>query len=132
MNSSKGLEILPINFRHEKKFLIKNNLDSWFKLKNLKDSDINKIVSIDCFCTTSRLKKIKAIAVFIVDLELCPHEAYLLLHCGIGSIKSLSLLNPHLLANKIGRLERNLRLKSKIEINISSLKTWIDKAKELC
>lgn len=131
MNRKNNLKILPINFRHEKEFLIKNNFDSWQKIKKLSDSEINGIIKSDLLCTQSRLVKIRAIAIFIIDLDLLPHEAYLLLHCGIGNIKALSNLNPDTLIKKIGRLERNLNLRTKSNINMSSMKRWISRAKNI-
>ena len=130
MNSS-DFSILPVNFRHEKEFLINNNFDSWQKIRNLSDSEINKIIKSELLCTASRLIKIRAIAIFIIDLNLLPHEASLLLHCGIGNIKTLSNLNPESLKKKIGRLERNLNIRKQSNIDLSSLHLWILRAKNL-
>ena len=131
MNNNINLRILPINFRHEKEFLIKNNFDSWEKIRNLSDSEINKIVKLNLLCTQSRLIKIRAIANFIIDLNLLPHEAYLLLHSGISDPKTLSNFNPDSLKKKIGRLERNLNLKTKTNTDLSLMKIWISRAKRL-
>ncbi len=131
MNDRNNLKFLPINFRHEKEFLIKNNFDSWQKIKNLSDFDINQIIKSNLLCTQSRLSKIRAIATFIIDLDLLPHESYLLLHCGIGNIKALSNLNPDSLRKKIGRLERNLNLKTKSTLDLALMKNWISRAKKL-
>ena len=131
MIKSNTLEILPSNFRHEKSFLLKNNLNSWAKLKNLTDFEINKIIKKDSMCTESRLKKIRAISILIIDLGVTPNQGYLLLHCGISSIKSLSILNPHHLLNRIGKLERSLGVKSKNSVDIKAINKWIIKAKEL-
>ena len=130
MNNN-NLQILPINFRHEKEFLVNNNFDSWNKIRHLSDSEINKIIKLKSLCTQSRLIKIRAISIFIIDLEILPHEAYLLLHCGIGNIKALSNLNPENLKKKIGRLERNLNLKTKSNIDLSLMKIWIARAKKI-
>ena len=126
-----NLKILPINFRHEKKYLIKNNLDSWEKLRGLTDSEINNILKLDPLCTQSRLLKIRAISIFIIDLEISSHEAYLLLHSGISSVKSLSTLNPAIIQKKIGRLKRNLNLNTGSNIDLAVLKSWILKAKKI-
>ena len=64
------------------------------------------------------------------EIETSPSEAYLLLHCGIASIKSLSLYTPYELQNKIARLERSLRVKTETDITLSLLKQWIEKAKQ--
>ena len=131
MNNINNLNILPINFRHEKGYLKKNNLDSWQKLRNLSDTQINRIIKSDSLCTYSRLIKIRAVAIFIMDLDLSPHEAYLLLHIGIGNIKALSNLDPHTLQKKISRLERNLNLNTKLNKDLSIMRNWILKAKKL-
>ena len=131
MNDQNNLNILPINFRHEKKFLINNNFDSWQKIRNLSDIQINEIIKRDPMCTKSRLIKIRAISIFIIDIKVLPSEAYILLHCGIGNIKALSNLNPESLKKKNGRLERNLNVKTKSSTDLSLMKIWISRAKKL-
>ena len=132
MSDIYNLKILPINFRHEKEFLIKNNFDSWQKIRNLSDSEIKEIIKAESLCTESRLIKIRAIAIFIIDLNIFPHEASLLLHCGVGNIKTLSNLNPESLKKKIGRLERSLNIRTQSNLDLSLMKIWILRAKKLC
>jgi len=122
------LDILPNNFRHEKSFLIQNNLTDIEKLSNLSDLEINEIQRTYSLCTLNNLKKIRTIAIFKKEISISPPEAYLLLHCGIGSIKSLSLSTPYELERKIGRLERTLRVKTEIDTTFILLKEWIKKA----
>ena len=131
MKNKNNLTILPINFRHEKEFLINNNFDSWQKIRNLSDSEIKKILKAESLCTESRLIKIRAMAIFIIDLNIFPHEASLLLHCGVGNIKTLSNLNPESLKKRIGRLERNLNIRTQSNLDLSSMKIWILRAKKL-
>ena len=76
-------------------------------------------------------KKIRTIAIFKKEIGIPPPQAYLLLHCGIGSIKSLSLSTPYELERKIGRLERSLRVKTKTDINFTNLKKWIKSARQI-
>ena len=125
------LKILPGNFRHEKEFLKNNNFNNWESIRDLNDLQINQIIKKNSLCTESRLKKIRAIALFIIDLELNPHQAYLLLHAGIGSLKTLSTLNPHSLQQKIGRLERIMGSRTQSEINQKILNDWIKRSKSL-
>jgi len=99
------LDFLPTNFRHEKSFFVQNNLTDFEKLSNLSDLDINEIQRKSSICTLNNLKKIRAIAIFKKEIGISPPQAYLLLHCGISSIKSLSLSTPYELERKIGRLE---------------------------
>ena len=125
------LDFLPTNFRHEKSFFIQNNLTDFEKLSNLSDLDINEIQRKSSLCTLNNLKKIRAIAIFKKEIGISPPHAYLLLHCGIGSIKSLSQSTPYELERKIGRLERSLRVKTEAKITLAFLKKWIKRAKEI-
>ena len=125
------LDFLPTNFRHEKSFLIQNNLTDFEKLSNLSNLDINAFQRKSPLCTLNNLKKIRAIAIFKKQIGISPPEAYLLLHCGIGSIKSLSLSTPYELERKIGRLERNLRVKTQTNITFVLLKKWIERANHI-
>ena len=132
MIEEKFLEVLPENFRHEKYFLIKNKLNDFKKLSQLSDFELNNLQKLYPLCTLNNLKKIRAIANFKTNLSITPYESYLLLHCGIGSIKSLSNLNPYDLKERIGRLERSLRTKTQTNITLSTLKDWIKKANQIC
>ena len=125
------LDFLPTNFRHEKSFFIKNKLTDFEKLSHLSDLEINEIQRKSPLCTLNNLKKIRAIAIFKKEIGISPPEAYLLLHCGIGSIKSLSLSTPYELERKIGRLERSLRVKTKTNITFTILKKWIKRANQI-
>lgn len=128
----KFLEVLPENFRHEKSFLIKNKLNDFKKFSQLSDSELIMIQKSYSLCTLSNLRKIRVVAIFRNELSISPQESYLLLHCGIGSIKSLSILNPYELKERIGRLERSLRTKTQIKVTLSLLKDWIKKANQIC
>ena len=131
MESKTFLDFLPTNFRHEKSFFLQNKLTDFEKLSHLSDVDINEIQRKSPLCTLNNLKKIRAIAIFKKEIGICPPEAYLLLHCGIGSIKSLSLSTPYELERKIGRLERSLRVKTKTDITFTILKKWIKRANQI-
>ena len=131
MEIKEFLDFLPTNFRHEKSFFIQNKLTDFEKLSNLSDSDINEIQRKSKLCTFNNLKKIRTIALFKKEISISPHHAYLLLHCGIGSIKSLSQSTPQELEGKIGRLERILRAKTRTDITFALLKKWIERAKQM-
>lgn len=131
MNKKDSLEFLPSNYRHEKIFLSRANLDNWHDLSKLTDSRINKIIHGDQLCTESRLKKIRVIAKLILELDISPAHAYILLHSGINSVKALSILDPYILEKKIGRLQRNLNIKMHTNITLKLLNNWITKAKQL-
>ena len=131
MNKIRDYEILPVNFRHEKEFLKRNNFNTWESIHKLTDNEISQFLQQKCLCTESRFKKIRAIALFIVKLNLTSYQAYLLLHAGIGSLKTLSTLNPYSLNQKIGRLERKMGVRTQSDINQKLLKGWIKRSKDL-
>ena len=131
MENKTFLDFLPTNFRHEKYFFLENNFTDFEKLSNLSDLDINEIQRRSPLCTLNNLKKIRAIAMFKKEISISPSNAYILLHCGIGSIKSLSKSTPQELERKIGRLERSLRVKTETGITFALLKQWIKKAQEV-
>ena len=131
MKSKTFLDFLPTNFRHEKSFFIQNNLTDVEKISNLEDLDINEIQRKSPLCTLNNLNKIRAIAIFKKEIAISPPEAYLLLHCGVGSIKSLSLSTPYELERKIGRLERSLRVKTNTDTTLILLKKWIKRANQI-
>ena len=131
MENKTFLDFLPTNFRHEKYFFIENNFNDFDKLSNLSDLDINEIQRKSPLCTLNNLKKIRAIAIFKKEIRISPPNAYILLHCGIGSIKSLSKSTPHELEQKIGRLERSLRVKTETGITFAVLRKWIKRAQEV-
>ena len=132
MKFKSSLDFLPINYRHEKSFLVQNNIFNFVSLSELTDSEINEIQKNNPLCTLNNLRKIRAIAIFIKEIAISPQEAYLLLHCGVGTVKSLARLTPYELEQKIARLERNLRVKTEIKITLSVLKIWIKRANQIC
>ena len=131
METKTFLDFLPTNFRHEKTFFIQNNISDFEKLSNLSDLDINEIQRKSPLCTLNNLKKIRAISIFKKEIGISPPQAYLLLHCGICSTKSLSLSTPYELELRIRRLERNLRVKTKAAITLTLLKKWIKRANQI-
>ena len=131
MASKTFLNFLPTNFRHEKSFFIQNNLTDFEELSNLSDLDINEIQRKSSLCTLNNLKKIRAVAIFKKEIGISPPQAYLLLHCGISSIKSLSLCTPYELELKIRRLERTLRVKTGTDTTFTLLKKWIKKSSQI-
>ena len=131
MESKTFLDFLPTNFRHEKSFFIQNNFTDVEKLSNISDLDINDVQRKSPLCTLNNLKKIRAIAIFKKEIGISPPQAYLLLHCGISSIKSLSLSTPYELERKIRRLERTLRAKTETNTTFTLLREWIKKASQI-
>ena len=131
MERKNFLDLLPTNFRHEKSFFIQNNINDFEKLSKLSDLDINEIQRKSSLCTLNNLKKIRLIAILKKEIGISPPQAYLLLHCGISSLESLSIATPYELERKIGRLERILRVKTETDTTFTLLKEWIKKASQI-
>ena len=131
MTKISDLEILPINYRHERDFLKKNNFHTWKSIYKLTDMQISHFLQQKSLCTESRFKKIRAISLFIIELNLTSHQAYLLLHSGVASLRTLSTFNPDSLKQKIGRLERRMGARTQLNINQKLLKDWIKRSKDL-
>jgi len=128
MSRKHFLDYLPESFRHEKSFLIQNKILDYEEICKFTDLEINKIQNKYPLCTLNNLKKIKAIAILKKEITISPPEAFLLLHCGIGSVKALARITPYELDQKIKRLERSLRVKTETNITFSKLKDWIRRA----
>ena len=125
------LKSLPDNYRNEKIFLLNSGFNNWYQLSQLSDSLINGIIHKEPMCTESRLKKIRTIANFVFELDISPHQAYILLHSGISSLEALSIHDPHILEKKIGRMKRKLNSKLDINISLKFLSDLILKAKKI-
>jgi len=127
--SKGGMEVTfeELHIRHINLLIdIKNKeLNNWF----LKMAIINTFDDLKIFL--NNLKKIRAIAIFKIEIGISPPQAYLLLHCGISSLKSLSQSTPYELERKIGRLERTLRVKTETYTTFIILKEWIKKASQI-
>ena len=132
MTNKTFIDFLPSNFRHEKSFFIQQKLTEFENLSRLSDLDIKNIQRNSPLCTLNNLNKIRAIAIFKREIGISPAESYLLLHCGVASIRSLSRLKPYELEHKIGRLERRLGVKTQTKITLAILKDWVFRAQRIC
>ncbi len=120
---------LSSNFRQEQNTLLSMGLGTWNVVAALRDEELNSIVK-KSHSTLSNLKRIRGIARLVCELDIESFEASLLLHAGISSVKSLSLLNPEDLIRQTGRLERILNTRRAPLLDLARAKYLINKAKE--
>ena len=129
MQHESVLDDLPLNFRYEKEALISIGIDTWEKIKELKDEEIALLVKTSRSNSRS-LKRLNFIALFVCDLDFTPAEAALLIHAGIASITALSNSSPQELVKKIGRLKRQLTLTMDQSFDLPTAYEWIKRAQE--
>ena len=121
---------LPQSFRHEELELKKRGINSWQMLSSLSDTQL--LSMIECgMCTTKNLKKLKAIAIIICELNITYEYASLMIYSGIANTRALAKYTPENLVKVTGRLKRNLIGQSNSKIDLKTAKYLIDKAKYL-
>jgi len=120
---------LPKNFNQEVHILKKNDLNSWESIESLKDKEINSLI-VGTKGSILNLKRMRCIARLVLNLNISPGEASILLHSGVPSIEALKSLSPYELIKRAGRLERMHSINRNPVIDISKASSWIKKAKE--
>ena len=126
--SNRKIEKLPQNFSEEEKQLAINGIKSWNELVLLKDNELFSLTR-SSLSTSRNLIMLRGMAVLICALDLSPHEAALLMHSGIASIRALAESTPQEVINKTSKFERRLNTYRLPIININKVAYWIDSAK---
>ena len=112
--------MLPIGIQKSHK------IDNWNSLSNIDEDSILNLTKSN-LVSIRNLKLLRGMAQLICKLNLSQKDAALLLHSGIGSLKSLSSLTPTELLHKIGRLERQLKTGRVSPITFSKAKILIER-----
>ena len=128
ITNENNINKLPENFKDEKKVLILKGLTEWNNLKDIDDLEILELVATTK-CTERNLKKIRGIALLIVELKVPQEIASILLYAGISSSASLSKYSPQQLINLTGRLERQLNTTRKPLLSLKKAHDLIKLAK---
>ena len=77
----------------------------------------------------ARLLRLQGQARLVVALDLAPAEAALLLHAGIADAHALAEANPEDLRRQVGRLQRRLTGSAVPPPSLTTLRSWILKAR---
>ena len=117
MKNDKPLKGLPGNLSEEYRQLIKNGLNNWLSIKELRDKELIKIAG-SSNATERNLRRIRGMAILICELDISQDEAALLLHAGVPSTIALAKLSPQELVKKTGRLEIQLMSSRKPCVNL--------------
>ncbi len=119
---------LPTNFKDEEKELQKAGISTWSNLKELRDKELFVLVQRSRASTTN-LKKLRAMASLICELDLSQKDAAVLLHAGFSSSKALAASTPQELIQKTGRLERQLNSKLQPVFDLTKANFLIQEAR---
>ena len=120
---------LPQSFRREQQELKAAGLKQWEELRDLSDIGLSRL------CRSGRasarnLKRLRAIAGFVCDLEMAPQDAALLMHAGIASRAALAGSTPERLVQQTGRLERSLGTGRPAVVDLPTARRWIERARQ--
>ncbi len=123
----KSIGPLPQNFNNEHHQLLKLDITTWTKLKNLTNSEINYMVQTGKSSTTN-LKRLRGIAELISEMEIKFEEAALLLHSGLATVDALAAASPQEIVQKTGRLDRKLNVGRPPLLDLAKANSLIESA----
>ncbi|MEY3962942.1 MAG: hypothetical protein RLZZ106_197 [Cyanobacteriota bacterium] len=126
---SRSLGPLPKHFHQEELVLQKHGVASWQQLAALSDGQLRQLSS-QGGALERQLRKLRGQAQLVVELQLEPHEAALLLYAGIASSRGLAQASPQQLLTQLGRLERSLTGMAPARVDASTVRLWIQRAQQ--
>jgi len=120
---------LPKHFQKEEKVLRQNGVTSWEELAALSDPQL-RVLSSQGGALERQLRKLRGQAQLVVELDLEPEEAALLLYAGIASCRGLADASPQQLLTQLGRLERSLLGMAPPRLDAATVRRWIQRAQQ--
>ena len=120
---------LPQSLRREQKELEQAGLDQWEQLRDLSDIQLSRLCRSGQ-ASARNLKRLRAIAAMVCDLDLAPQDAALLMHAGIATRAALAGATPERLVHQTGRLERSLGTGRPAVVDLSTARRWIARARQ--
>ena len=120
---------LPQSFRREQKELEQAGLEQWEQLRDLSDIQLSRLCRSGQ-ASARNLKRLRAIAAMVCDLDLAPQDAALLMHAGIATRAALAGTTPERLVHQTGRLERSLGTGRPAVVDLSTARRWIARARQ--
>ena len=120
---------LPQSFHREQKELEQAGLDQWEQLRDLSDIQLSRLCRSGQ-ASARNLKRLRAIAAMVCDLDLAPQDAALLMHAGIATRAALAGATPERLVHQTGRLERSLGTGRPAVVDLSTARRWIARARQ--
>ena len=119
--------VLPAHFSREQERLAAAGIDSWHQLAQLDEASLRQL-GRSPGASEARLVRLRGQARLVVELDLAPADAALLLHAGIASASGLHQADPNRLLQQIHRLQRQLTGLAVPLIDLATLRCWMVKA----
>ena len=123
------LRDLPQSFRREQQELDEAGIDDWQQLRDLDDAQLSRLARSGR-ASPRNLKRLRAIAGLVCDLNLAPPDAALLMHAGIASKAALATSTPERVVQQTGRLERSLGTGRPAVVDLATACRWIQRARQ--
>ena len=124
-----SLPDLPQSFRREQQELDAAGINDWRQLRNLDEAQLSRLARSGR-ASPRNLKRLKAIAGLVCDLDLEPPDAALLMHAGIASRAALAATTPERVVQQTGRLERSLGTGRPAVVDLATARRWIQWARQ--
>ena len=123
-----GFGTVPHQFRHEVTLLADAGINDWPALAGVEDDPLRRLAASG-LASEARLRRLRAQARLMGELDLEPPEASLLLHAGIPAAQALLVADPQRLLNQVHRLQRRLTGPAVPLLPIETLRIWIGRAR---
>ena len=124
-----ALPDLPQSFRREQQELDAAGINDWQQLRDLDETQLSRLARSGR-ASPRNLKRLKAIAGLVCDLDLAPPDAALLMHAGIASRAALAATTPERVVQQTGRLERSLGTGRPAVVDLATARRWIQRARQ--
>lgn len=118
---------LPAHFSRESQRLSDAGICSWEALAALDGAALRRLGS-GGGASEARLIRLRGQARLVVELDLAPTDAALLLHAGIASCRALAEADPHRLLQQVTRLQRRLIGPAAAVLDLPTLRLWMTRA----
>ena len=120
---------LPQSFRREQRELEAAGLIHWEELRDLSDLGLSRLCRSGQ-ASARNLKRLRAIAGLVCDMDLAPQDAALLMHAGIASRAALAATTPERIVQQTGRLERSLGTGRPAAVDLVTARRWVQRARQ--
>jgi hypothetical protein len=123
-----GFQALPAHAQRERRALERAGCHDWPALSRLGDRELAEL-AVAGSASVATLVRLRGQARLVVELQLHPSEAALLLHAGIPDRRSLAAADPQQLWRQTGRLQRTLLGTATPPPDLAQVQRWIQRAR---
>jgi hypothetical protein len=119
-----GFKALPAHARRERAALERAGCSDWPDLAAMADAALAELAA-SAGASLATLVRLRGQARLVVDLQLHPGQAALLLHAGYPDRRSLATADPEQLWRQTGRLQRRLTGTVVPAPDLAQVRHWI-------